>query len=87
AHMIIDLYNDLNVRAVEETRSQFAVAVLDQLFRQPVVAGSALVGRKGMPSKPVIMGILKIVRVGSGRRPQVYSFPVLVNLCEGRKVM
>jgi Fic family protein len=96
ANSIIELYNDLKVRAVGVTRSQYAIAVLDQLFRQPIFAGSALVGKKGLPSKPVIMsilnklksaGILKTIRVGSGRRPQIYSFPALVNMCEGRNVM
>jgi hypothetical protein len=58
--------------------------------------GHALVGKKGLPTKPVIMsvlgklksaGILMTVRAGSGRRPQIYAFPELVNLCEGRKVL
>lgn len=93
---IIKLYDDLKSRVIEVTRSQFAILILDQMFRQPVFAGSALVGKKGLPSKPVIMsilsklksaGILKTIRRGSGRRPQVYAFAALVNLCEGKKVL
>jgi hypothetical protein len=80
----------------EITRSKYAILILDHLFRQPIFAGSVLVGKKGMPSKPVIMsilsklksaGILKTIRSGSGRRPQVYSFAALVNLSEGRKML
>jgi len=96
ANRIIELYDDLKVRVVEITRSQYAIPILVYLFMQPIVAGSALVGKRGLPTKPVIMnilgklktaGILKVVRAGGGRRPQVYGFPALVNLCEGRKVM
>jgi len=95
ATRIIKPYDDLKSRVIEVTRSQYAILILDQMFRQPVFAGSALVGKKGLPSKPVIMsilsklksaGILKTIRSGSGRRPQVYAFAALV-LCEGKKVM
>ncbi len=96
ANQIVELYNDLKVRVVEITRSQYATAILDHLFRQPIFAGSAMIGKRGLPTKPVIMnilgklkaaGILKTVRAGSGRRPQIYAFPSLLNLCEGRKVL
>jgi hypothetical protein len=32
-------------------------------------------------------GILKVLREGSGRRPQVLCLKSLVNLCEGKKVL
>jgi Fic family protein len=96
ATRIMELYDDLKSRVIGITRSQYAIPVLDHLFRQPIFAGSALVGKKGLPSKPVIMsilgrlksaGILKTIRGASGRRPQVYAFPALVNLCEAKKVL
>jgi len=96
ANRIIEFYNELKTRVIELTRSQYAIVVLDNLFRKPIFSSSALVGKKGMPSKPVIMsilsklksaGILRTIRKGSGRRPQVYAFPALINLCEGRKVL
>ncbi len=96
ANRIIDLYNDLKGRVIEITRSQYAISILDHMFRQPIFTGSALTGERGLPTKPVIMsilgklksaGILKTVRAGSGRRPQVYAFHALVNACEGRKVI
>lgn len=95
ATRIIMLYNELKFRVIELTRSQFAIPVLDRLFRKPIFTASAFVGKKGLPSKPVIMsilnklrsaGILKTIREGSGSRPQVYAFPALINVCEGKKV-
>ncbi len=96
ATKIIALYDELKGRVIDIARSQFAIPILDHLFRQPIFAGSSLVGKKGLPTKPVVMGILgklksagilKTVREGSGRRPQVYGFPALVNLCEGKEVL
>lgn len=95
ATRIIKLYDDLKIRVIEVTRSQYAIPILDHLFRKPIFAASALMGKKGLPTKPVIMsilsklksaGILKTIRKGSGRRPQVFAFPALINLCEGKKV-
>jgi hypothetical protein len=31
-------------------------------------------------------GMLKLVREGAGRRPQVLALAELINLCEGKKV-
>jgi Fic family protein len=96
ATKIMGLYDEMKAKVIEITRSQYAVPILDHLFRRPILVGSSLVGKKGMPTKPIVMGILsklktagilKIVRKGSGRRPQVYGFPALVNLCEGKRVM
>jgi Fic family protein len=93
---IMNLYENLKQKAIKVTRSQYAVPVLDQLFRQPILPGSTLVGRPGLPSKPVIMsilgklkksGMLRTVREGSGRRPQVFALADLVNLCEGKKAI
>ena len=93
---IMELYNDLKQKAIELTHSQYAVPILDQLFLQPIRAGSSLIGIRGLPTKPVIMsilgrlksaGILKTIREGRGRRPQVYALAELVDLCEGRKAI
>jgi Fic family protein len=94
--LILALYEELKTKVIDLTRSQYAIPILDQLFRQPIFAGSSLVGKKGLPTKPVVMnilaklksaGILKTIRGGSGSRPQVYGFPALVNLCEGKKAL
>lgn len=96
ARAIIKLYDTLKVQVIQLTHSQFAVPILDTLFKQPVVQSSYFEGLNGMPSKPMIMtllkqlkgaGILKVVREGSGRRAQVLAFAELINLCEGGKVI
>ena len=69
--------------------------MLDILFERPVFSPMQLEGRRGMPSKQMIMsmlgrlkdaGILVVTRESSGRRPQILAFPELMNLCEGREV-
>jgi len=96
ARATIQLYESLKDEVMKLTRSQYAVPLLDQLFSQPVFQSTHLAEQKGMPSKPMVMqmlgrlrrvGILKVVREGSGRRAQVLALAELVNLCEGKKVI
>ena len=78
------------------THSQYAVPLLDCLFDQPVFTSSRFDDCPGMPSKPMIMnmlgrlksaGILKVLREGSGRRPQILALMELVNICEEDKTV
>lgn len=94
ARRILALYGRLKGEILELTHSQFAVPLLDRLFHQPVFASSTLVADKAMPSKPMVMallrklrdaGILVVVREGSGRRAQILALGELVNLCEGKR--
>ncbi len=96
ARKILDLYERLKDRVLSLTHSQFSVPLLDYIFQQPVFQASALDGRPHMPSRQQIatlLGrlrdakILKVVRQGSGRRPQVLALAELVNLCEGRRTV
>lgn len=96
ARAIIKLYENMKNSVIDLTRSQYAVPLLDHLFRQPIFQSTHLAGQKGMPSKPMVMemlgrlrkaGILKVVREGSGRRAQVLALAELVNLSEGKKVI
>ena len=96
ARGIIDLYNELKRKVLELTHSQFAVPLLDLMFVRPVFQSSEFKGKPTMPSSPMIAnllsklkmaGMLKVVREGSGRRPQVLALIELINLCEGRKVI
>jgi len=95
ARRILGLYERLKGGILQLTHSQYAVPLLDRLFRQPVFSSSTLVAEQGMPSKPMVMallrtlresGMLAVVREGSGRRPQILALGELVNLCEGKKV-
>jgi Fic family protein len=91
ARAIMDLYEKMKTRVIALTHSQYAVPLLDALFEQPIFKSSSLDGRPGMPSKPMVMTllrklkeekILRVLREGSGRRAQILSFAELVNLCE-----
>ena len=95
ARDMIALYTDLKQRLLNLTHSQFAVPLLDSMFERPIFRSSDIKKRKGMPSYPMINilltklkagGILKIIRKGSGPRPQVLALHELINLCEGRKL-
>jgi Fic family protein len=96
ARAIIDLYSRLKGRIIELTHSQYAVPLLDYLFAQPVFTSSQLDDHAGMPSKPMVMnmlgrlkrgGVLKVLREGSGRRPQIMALAELINICEGLEIL
>ncbi|HXY97933.1 MAG TPA: Fic/DOC family N-terminal domain-containing protein [Steroidobacteraceae bacterium] len=95
ARSIMDLYEKMKTRVITLTHSQFAVPLLDALFEQPILKSSALDGRPGMPSKPMVMAllaklkqekILRVIRPGSGRRAQILLFSDLIDLCEASAV-
>jgi Fic family protein len=96
ARQILDLYERLKHRVLSLTHSQFSVPLLDFVFQQPVFRASALDRQPHMPSRQQIAtllgrlrdaGILKVVRQGRGRRPQVLALAELVNLCEGPEAL
>jgi Fic family protein len=95
ARQIIQLYEKLKARTITITRSQFAVPLLDYIFKQPVFPSNSFNNSPGMPTVTAILtmlnklkddGMLKLVREGAGRRPQVLALAELINLCEGKKV-
>lgn len=97
ARAVMDLYEKLKARVIELTRSQYAVPLLDQLFRRTMFQSTDLRLRvRPKPSRQAIAqllrtlreaGILKVVREGRGRRAQVLALAELINLCEGREVI
>jgi hypothetical protein len=91
------LYEKLKGQVIELTRSQFAVPLLDVLFQNPILPSThvRLPGR-GQPSRQAISGllrslreagILKVLREGSGRRPQVLALAELLELAEGKSAI
>ncbi len=58
ARAIIDLYARMKKDVVDLTRSQYAVPLLDCLFKQPVFTSSLFDNHPGMPSKLMIMNML-----------------------------
>ncbi len=96
ARAIMSLYDRLKRRVIEVTHSQYAVPLLDILFKQPIMRTTELRSMPNLPSNPMIMhllsqleedGIISILQKGSGRRPGVFAFGELINLCEGKKVI
>jgi Fic family protein len=95
ARQILDLYESLKKRALDLTRSQYAVPLLDQMFKRPVFRSSHLDLGPRPPSKQSVFNLLQtlsqariltVLRKGAGRRPTVYALAELVNLCEGKRV-
>lgn len=93
ADAMVALYEDQKRRFIELTRSQYAVPLLDAVFRQPVFRTSQLHWSSGAPSKPTIntmihalvgAGVIKASREGSGSRSSIYYLPELIALVEGR---
>lgn len=92
---IFDLYENLKTRVIDLTHSQFAVPMLDQMFKQPIFPSTIFDTIEGMPSKPSILsllnklkqgGILEMIREGSGRRPQILALGELINICEDKEI-
>lgn len=96
ARRIIDMHERLKDQVIELTHSQFAVPLLDHMFERPIFPSNSLNKLPNKPTHATILvlikklkeaRILKIIRKGSGRRPQILAFPELINLCEGGEVI
>jgi len=96
ARAILDLYDRVKTRVLSLTHSQYAVPLLDQMFERPVFEAGHLKFGDSPPTRAAITNLLrslregkvvKVLREGSGRRPTVYAFADLINLCEGKKVV
>lgn len=94
AKEVLALYNRLKSRVLELTHSQYAVPLLDQLFKRPLFTSAHILKEKNMPTRPMVMlllkklrdaGILKSIRNAAGPKPQVLALAELLNLCEGKK--
>ncbi len=95
ARAILAMYESHKRRVMDLTKSQYAVPLVDDLFRQPIFQASHLRFGGHAPSQPMVSlllralakeRIIRVVRKGSGRRAAIYVFAELVNLCEGKKV-
>jgi Fic family protein len=95
ARAIMDLYAELKQHALDATRSQFAVPMLDQMFERPIFTSSTFTFQGAPPTSATVSnllsimrenGLIKVLREGSGRRGTVYVLARLLNLCEGREI-
>ncbi len=93
ADAILALYEQLKHRILDLTHSQFAIPLLDAIFKQPVFQASQLQKEPGMPGKVSLTsllrklresGLLTPVREASGRRGQILALQELIELTESR---
>lgn len=92
ARAILDLYKDKKDRVIALTRSQYAVPLLDQIFRLPLFQSTKLKlevdkppSRQSLASMIRVLredGMLTVLSEGRGRRPQILAFVELLDLCE-----
>ncbi len=89
----MDLYERTKNQVQQLTHSQHSVKLVDTLFDRPIFRASDFVERSGI-NKPTLHGLLRqlqqpdgpliTLREGAGRRPAVYAFPELLNICEAQ---
>ncbi len=88
AKAIQTLYEEMKEQVVTLTRSQFAIQVIDTLFRRPIFSAPKFQAQSKIP-KPSVARILnalekgrviKVLQKGRGKRPTIYAFPKLIKL-------
>jgi Fic family protein len=93
ADAILALYEKLKTHFIEQTKSKFAVPLLDAIFSQPVFQGGQLQWKGGAPSKPTLgtlldslktSGALFEYRRSEGRRASIWVLKELIELTENR---
>jgi Fic family protein len=88
---ILALYDELKLKVVEWSHSQYAVIALDWMFERPIFSSPDFVNSVAIPeptAKRVLRvfrekGMLTAIREGRGRRSSILSFPKLLNAAEG----
>jgi len=84
------LYQRMKGLAVERTRSQYALAILDTLFAFPIFSTPQFVKESGIPAASAARllnlleeaRVLRVVRPGRGRRPTLWAFPELLEIVQ-----
>ena len=89
---ILHLYNKLKHRTVDLTQSQYAILTLDWIFKKPILKSSDFknVDISGIPKSSARRilkslkdeGILKELRLSSGRRSAMYANTELLSIVE-----
>lgn len=92
---IMTLYEDTKTWIRETTHSQHTSLLLDGIFDRPIFSSSDFIRRTGI-HRQTLHGLLRqlikgdgpliVLQEGQGRRPAIYAFPALLNICEGRDI-
>ncbi|WGL15811.1 Fic/DOC family N-terminal domain-containing protein [Microbulbifer bruguierae] len=90
---IMALYEETKANIREITHSQHGQQLLDGIFDRPIFNAADFSQRTGI-NKQTLQGLLRqltkdkgpliVLQEGQGRRPSIYAFPQLLNICEGR---
>jgi len=94
AKAILDLYDEMKRTVPEVTRSQYAVAAIDAVFRTPIFSSSEFYDLSAIPKESGAKilrdleesDIIQLVQKGRGRRASIYIFPRLVAITEGDRL-
>jgi len=94
ATAILNLYGEMKQTVPEVTRSQYAIAAIDALFKTPVFSSAEFYERSAIPkvSGAKILkdleenGVIQVVQRGAGRRASMYAFPRLLAITEGDRL-
>jgi len=94
AKAILDLYDEMKRTVPEVTRSQYAIAVIDALFKTPVFSPAEFFEQAGISRRAgerVIQQlrereIIAVLTEGGGRRATTYLFPRLLAITEGGRL-
>lgn len=88
---IIDLYNNMKTEFLNITHSEFAIQILDNLFRKPIISSNELAKLSGIRTnrtandifkKLVNNSLINVKEFTRGNRPTIYSFSKLIELVE-----
>lgn len=91
AQQIIELYQGMKDRVIGLTHSQYAVPLLDNMFKAPVFTIPQLNFGENAPTRQAVNGLVRtlkedgiliVLREGKGRTPNVWSFSKLLDMCE-----
>lgn len=91
AEKILALYGQRKDWIVDVTRSQYAVRALDWMFIRPIFKGSDFAGSVDIPPPTAARiirvvrdeGMLREIRVASGRRASILAFTELLDIADG----
>jgi Fic family protein len=94
AKAILDLYDEMKRTVPEITRSQYAIAAIDALFKTPIFSSSEFFDISAIPrvSGAKILrdleesGVISVLERGKGRRASIYTCPRLLAITEGDRL-
>ena len=94
AKEILDLYDEMKQTVPAVTRSQYAIAAVDALFKTPVFSSSEFYEQSMIPKRTANrilqqlreQEIIAVLEEGGGRRAAMYVFPRLIAITEGDRL-